>query len=75
MDITRENFACRREDGGWTVPKTLDGFSEMMGAIMITGLLSSPSSMINQLSFTISFSFFAADWILSASFSIPSYSS
>ena len=75
MDITREYIAYRREDGVWTVPKALDGFSEMTRVIMIKGLLSSPSSMINQLSFTISFSFFAADWILSASFSIPSYSS
>ena len=31
MDITRENIAYRREDGVWTVPKALDGFSEMMG--------------------------------------------
>ena len=29
MDITRENIAYRREDGVWTVPKALDGFSEM----------------------------------------------
>ena len=31
MDNTRENIAYRREDGVWTVPKALDGFSEMMG--------------------------------------------
>ena len=31
MDITRENIAYRREDGVWTVPKALDGFSEMTG--------------------------------------------
>ena len=75
MDITRENIAYRREDGGWMVPKALDGFSEMTRRHHDKGAPFEPSSMINQLSFTISFSFFAADWILSASFSIPSYSS